>query len=123
MLLTLLLSALRSLWLRLIEPNEAFDAEWEEAGNGPEEETAYTPKENEDTTVSEQIAAVVRQIMEEEEEQKRKAEAEDFELRRVVGLFKLLREEGYTLRIEPGTPEENAPVFDFEKEELIRPAA
>lgn len=30
---------------------------------------------------------------------------------------------GYTLKLIPGTPEENAPVFDFENERILRPAA
>ena len=34
----------------------------------------------------------------------------------------LLRDKGYTLRILPGTPEENASVFDFAAES-IQPAA
>lgn len=42
---------------------------------------------------------------------------------RIVGIFKLAREQGYTLKLIPGTPEENAPVFDFENERLLRPAA
>lgn len=50
-------------------------------------------------------------------------EPADEELNRVVGLFKLLRESGYTLRVVPGTPEENAPDFDFDTETIIRPAA
>ena len=41
----------------------------------------------------------------------------------IVGLFKLSREQGYTLKLIPGTPEENAPVFDFENERILRPAA
>ena len=49
-------------------------------------------------------------------------EADDFELQRMIGTFKLLRSKGYTLRILPGTPEENAPVFDFATES-IQPAA
>lgn len=28
-----------------------------------------------------------------------------------------------TLKLIPGTPEENAPVFDFENERILRPAA
>ena len=51
------------------------------------------------------------------------SDAEDFELKRVVSTFKLLRSSGYTLRIVPGTPEENAPVFDPELEQILRPAA
>ena len=43
--------------------------------------------------------------------------------KRVVSTFKLLRSSGYTLRIVPGTPEENAPVFDPELEQILRPAA
>ena len=38
-------------------------------------------------------------------------------------MFKLTRESGYTLQIIPGTPEENAPVFNFEAESFFRPAA
>ena len=49
-------------------------------------------------------------------------DADDFELQRMIGTFKLLRDKGYTMRILPGTPEENAPVFDFAAES-IRPAA
>ncbi len=51
------------------------------------------------------------------------AEPVDEELNRVINLFKLAREQGYTLRLIPGTPEENAPVFDFDQERIIRPAA
>lgn len=47
----------------------------------------------------------------------------DEELNRIINLFKLARESGYTLRLIPGTPEENAPVFDFDQERIIRPAA
>lgn len=47
----------------------------------------------------------------------------DEELNRIVNLFLLARKSGYTLRLIPGTPEENAPVFDFEQERIIQPAA
>ena len=40
----------------------------------------------------------------------------------MIGTFKLLRDKGYTLRVVPGTPEENAPVFDF-ADENMQPAA
>jgi len=40
-------------------------------------------------------------------------EAKDPELARMIEMFNFLRESGYTLRILPGTPEENAPTFDF----------
>ncbi len=47
----------------------------------------------------------------------------DEELARIVSLFQLLRTSGYTLKIIPGTPEENAPTFDFETERIDFPAA
>ena len=47
----------------------------------------------------------------------------DEELNRVVNLFKLSRENGYTLRLIPGTPEQNAPRFDKDTGTIIRPAA
>ena len=47
----------------------------------------------------------------------------DVERNRVMALFDLCRETGYTLRIIQGTPEENAPKFDFDTETIIRPAA
>lgn len=47
----------------------------------------------------------------------------DEELNRIINLFLLARKSGYTLRLIPGTPEENAPVFDFEQERIIHPAA
>ena len=53
----------------------------------------------------EEIARTVREIMAQEEE-------EDFELKRVIAQFKLLRKQGLTLKVIPGTPEENAPKFD-----------
>ena len=50
------------------------------------------------------------------------SEPVDEELNRIVGIFKLAREQGYTLKLIPGTPEENAPVFDFEHERILRNA-
>lgn len=38
-------------------------------------------------------------------------ETKDDELARLVAVFKLLRDSGYTLKILPGTPEENTPRF------------
>ena len=79
-----------------------------------------------DDTARAEIARTVREIMEQErssQDSADTAEDEDFELKRLVSMFKLLREKGYTLRILPGTPEENAPAFDFETETILRPAA
>ena len=38
-------------------------------------------------------------------------------------MFRLARESGYTLKIIPGPPEENAPVLDVKTGKIIRPAA
>ena len=54
---------------------------------------------------------------------KKDEEPVDEELNRIVGMFKLPRENGYKLRLIPGTPEENAPIFDMETEKIVRPAA
>ena len=56
-------------------------------------------------------------------EEQKDDEAVDEELNRFIGMFKLTRESGYTLKIIPGTPEENAPVFNRETEQPFRPAA
>ena len=56
-------------------------------------------------------------------EEKTEAEETDEELNRIVGLFKLSREAGYTLRLILGTPEENAPVFDFAAETIVHKVA
>jgi hypothetical protein len=47
----------------------------------------------------------------------------DEELNRIVGMFKLARKSGYTLKLIPGTPEKNAPVLDVKTGKIIRPAA
>ena len=83
----LLASALRSLWTRITAPaaqNSSMDAEWRPVAEKPEEKPAEGPQA-----------------------------AKDPELARMIAMFNLLRESGYTLKILPGKPEENAPVFDF----------
>ena len=55
--------------------------------------------------------------------EEQKDEPADEELNRIVGMFKLARESGYTLKLIPGTPEENTPVFNFKTGEIIKPAA
>lgn len=47
----------------------------------------------------------------------------DVELERFTAIFKLLRSSGYTLKIIPGTPEENAPTFEAVFGQAERPAA
>lgn len=80
----LLVSALRSLWARLTAPT---------AQNSP---------------VDAEWQPVAEKPIEEEA-----PKAKDPELDRFVAIFNFLRDSGYTLKILPGTPEENAPVFDF----------
>ena len=82
----LLVSALRSLWTKLTAPavpDEPVDAEWRPAAAEPEKPAEGSLK------------------------------SKDQELDRMIAMFNLLRESGYTLKILPGTPEENAPAFDF----------
>lgn len=47
----------------------------------------------------------------------------DPELTRFVTMFELCRHEGCTLKVIPGTPEENAPILDFNKEHAMSKAA
>ena len=56
-------------------------------------------------------------------EEQKDDESVDEELNRFVGMFKLARESGYTLKIIPGTPEKNAPVFGTGSGNDVRPAA
>lgn len=103
---TLLASALRALWLSLVTPKttaEVVDAE-------------YTPVQDASTaepTTEEAAASAAAET----------AENPDFELQRIIAQFKLAREGGYTLKLIPGTPEENAPIFDMESGSIFRPAA
>ena len=93
----LLASALRSVWLSLTAPRpagEVMDAEYRQIREEPPAEKPEKP-----------------------------AEPRDEELERFVAIFQLLRSSGYTLKIIPGTPEENAPTFDFLTEQINRPAA
>ena len=113
---TLLASLLRSFWTALTvhgqkEPTVMTDA-CEAMPEGVTEST------REETQEPEAEQAVPR-----EEESSTEPVAVDEELNRIVGIFKLAREQGYTLKLIPGTPEENAPVFDFENERILRPAA
>lgn len=106
---TLLASALRSFWTALTVPRpdvEVMDAE-------------YAPVTEAEPAAPEAPDAQPQSAVEAEQ----KAAPVDEELNRFVNMFKLARESGFTLKIVPGTPEENAPVFDFETETIQRPAA
>ena len=113
----LVASSLRAFWLDLTAPiDDYMDAEFEPVDKS--KDTSIDP------AVQKEIARTVRQILAEQEKEASISEPdEDFELKRVISTFKLLRDKGYTLRILPKTPEENAPVFDLEKKQIIRPAA
>lgn len=90
----LLASALRSLWLSLTAPRPAGKVMDAEYHQVREEPPAEKP-----------------------------AEPRDEELERFTAIFKLLQSSGYTLKVIPGTPEENAPVLNFESDRTRRPAA
>ena len=83
----LLVSAIRSLWAWLTVPTipkMPMDATWKPVAEEPEKKPAEESLEKKDP-----------------------------ELARIIAMFNFLRESGYTLKVLPGTPEENAPVFDF----------
>ena len=120
MILTLLLSMLRTFWLRLTASRSRGKFE-NPRTEVPAEEPTDTP---EDAALKADIAKVVQEVLTQQAAEKAACtdDADDFELQRMIGTFKLLRSKGYTMRILPGTPEENAPVFDFAAES-IQPAA
>ena len=111
MLCTLFLSALRALWVSLTAPRS--DKAAKDAKKRHTEPTAL-----EKTNLGPDLVAVT-----EMDQEPAGSDETDFELKRLVTIFKLLRDSGYTLRVLPGTPEENAPVFDSETQQFFRPAA
>ncbi len=128
-------SALKGAWLSFITPApkpEVMDAEYtvvndEAVVEEPQAEATPTedataddvpdtpeeaPPSEESPTVDADamrtmIAETVRAVLDERDT----ADAKDFELQRMASMFKFCRNEGYTLKVVPGTPEENAPVF------------
>lgn len=132
MLLTLLASALLSLWLSITTPREKKQtAKKQKRGKSsaktketkpasPETKTGdgtADPETDEETR--DQVVKTVREIMEENGIK----DDGDVELKALVSAFLLLREQGYALRVLPVTPTENAPIFNFEQSEPMRPAA
>ena len=105
---TLLASALRSLWSGLVFSMFCSSSQDRAPQAIPveSEETPKTAPAGLDHSTPAQVTEPV-----------------DIELNRIIGLFNLLRDQGYTLRVVPGTPEENAPVFDLEQERILRKAA
>ena len=113
---TLFASLLRSIWTVLTVPGQKEPTVMTDACEAMPEGVTESTQEETQEPEAEQAAPC-------EEENAVEPEAVDEELNRIVGIFKLAREQGYTLKLIPGTPEENAPVFDFENERILRPAA
>lgn len=123
---TLLASAWRAFWLSLtVKPEraEVMDAEYEPASGKAETEAEAPAAQPLDSATRDEIEKTVREIMEQREKHDDSPAPEDFELKRLIAQFKLARDSGYTLRLIPGTPEQNAPAFDFDTEQILRPAA
>ena len=112
---TLMASALRSLWLSLFgarparektKTGEVMDADYvqvqNEEPNAAESAERAEPPKTEEMPVSEKPS---------QQEQTEEAPPYDMEKMRFLAIFDLLRDSGFTLKILPGTPEENAPVF------------
>lgn len=123
LLLTLLMSVLCSVWLQIFsrpkeKPKEAASSEPEK--KEPEEPSGEDPA---DALVREEIARIVREVLQEQGRGNDPADEEDFELKRFIGMFKMLRHQGYTLRVLPGTPEESAPTLQGKEPTLNREAA
>ena len=126
MLLTLITSALLSLWLSITTPREK---KVKKSVNGKtvaepaprETKTGDTEIAHEtDSETREQVIKTVHEIM---SENNIPTDNGDTELKAVVSAFLLLREQGYQLRVLPAPATENTPVFNFEQNEPMRPAA
>lgn len=110
---TLLAAALRTFWTKLTVP-AAHSGLQAGAGAPASAETVEEPAE----------VKLAECTTEETTEPCQEPPAPvDEELNRFVNMFNLLRDSGYTLRIIPGTPEENAPVFDFDRGCIVQKAA
>ena len=110
MLLTLIASALVSLWLAITTPRE----------KKPEPEYSKAPETAEDPAAQEQGSQTVREIM---EENGISAGDGDIGLKKLVSTYLLLRDQGYTLSVCPAAAQDDAPVLNFEQEKLSRTAA
>lgn len=128
MLLTLLASALLSLWLSLTTPREkkAKIQKNEKTAAKAEELKTEAPKDTDgpaaeaDNETREQVIKTVNEIM---SENNIPTDNGDTELKALVSAFLLLREQGYQLRVLPAATTENAPLFGFEQAEPLQPAA
>ncbi len=117
-------SFMRALWLSLITPAPKNNAVVKNLDIERVTEPGE-PAEHGNSQFQEEIAKGVKDALAEQSKSDDTSgrDLNDFELQRIVSLFKLCRQSGYTLRLEPGTPEENAPIFDFDAGQIIHPAA
>ena len=99
MILTLLFSKLRTFWLRLTasRPQGRFEKPRTES-----EEPSDTP---EDAETKANIAKIVQEVLAQQAAEKAACasntdDADDFELQRMIGTFKLLRDKGYTAKVQ-----------------------
>lgn len=121
MLLTLLASALLSLWLSITMPREKTVKRAKVTNQTQKAENAEPAERNTETDeeTRRQIVKTVHEIM---SENNIPTDDGDTELKAVVSAFLLLREQGYTLRVLPAATE-NTSVFGFEQPEQMQPAA
>jgi hypothetical protein len=112
---TLLASAFRSIWTVLTVPGQKELKAMADVDDNVREDVVEPVQEEKQESETAQATPCAAEAAE--------SEPVDEELNRIVGIFKLAREQGYTLKLIPGTPEENAPVFDFEHERILRNAA
>lgn len=125
---TLIASAWRALWLSLFTPATkagtaqeiVADAEFEPVYEAARDQTAQTGEAGKEKPRSAGMAAGTGDAHPAFDAQAE--QTDDFELQRIVAMFKLAREQGYTLKLVPGTPEDNAPIFGA-GEDTILPAA
>jgi len=121
----LLLSALRPLWARLtVSPVRAESKESVRTEDRDDDDRSGGSGDS-DADLREEIAKTVREILAEQSARAATVEEseEDRELKRMQGVYRLLRDQGYTLQIIPGTPEEAAPVLSFGAENTMPDAA
>lgn len=115
MLLTLMVSALVTLWLSLTTPREKTPKK----GKQEESKTDESPENAEEAAVREQIGKTVREIM---KENGIPADGGDLALKKLVSSYLLLRSQGFTLSVRP-VAETALPLLDFEQEKQGRIAA
>ena len=126
MLLTLLASALLSLWLLITTPREKKPKKQADRRTEPkpaETKTAGTEPAaatETDKETREQVIKTVHEIM---SENNISIDDGDTELKAFVSVFLLLREQGYMLRVLPAPATENTPILGFEQAEPLQSAA